>query len=930
MRSRANPIAIYLFAVLLLLPLPAAAQLVTATITGAAHDDSGALLPGVTVTLSGERLIGGPRMQPTSERGQYRFENLPPGSYGIRFELPGFKTVERQDVIVAAGFVATINVSLEVGAVEETITVSGESPVVDTRSNVQQTVMNQELLEGLPTGRDVWSVAKIIPGVTVGTYDVGGTQGMQQSAMSAHGSRGDDKTFAIDGLSVNWPGGGGGSTMVYYDQGMFEEVNYQTSAIPAEVAIGGIYMNMVTKAGGNRWRGDLRYYFANDGLQSENFADVSAKYNFPGGNPVEKQYDLNATGAGPIMRDKIWFFGSYRRWRVDKAVLAVTDADGNHPVDDNLIWNGSGKLTTQISANHRIGVVYNYNQKFRGHRNDGGQSFISSEATTRQDQPGWTGQVKYTGLVKGTSVFESTFGGVGGTYPERYQPDVKPTDLRRVDTTLSTARGAAARNYENPNTRIQFDNVFSHTRPGFGGTHTFKAGVQYSRMFYEERITANLDIRQLEFAAGTPTRVVVSNTPLDAKSYIRQVGFFGQDSWSAGRLTLNLGFRVDNAKGWIPAQSSPAGRYVAERSLEERDVYNQWIAVWRAGLVFDVAGNGRTALKGNFSRYGNQVGINLVTNVHPLSYSQANISWTDTNGNGLPDAGELGRFEGFTGGATTRYVDANGPAWGYSDEITAGVEHQVIRDVRVGLMYYHRTNRRQIGVRNVAVPLSAYTEAQVASPLGGALAFYNLLPTFVGRQDSVRENIDLLDTDYNGVELTVAKRFSKRWQLLLGFTAGQNEGGIDLGDFNDPNNLINQQGIVGNDAKYQFKASGTYVVPRLELAVAGSFLRNTGYPRHVNYQITRTAYPALTRSGQIVYVNERGDERRPNVAMVDVRFSRAFRFGTAARIEPQLDVFNLTNADTIVNMVDNVGARLGYPSEILAPRIVRFGVSVTF
>ena len=169
---------------------------------------------------------------------------------------------------------ATINAKLEVGSLAETITVTGESPTVDVRSNVQQTVMNQEILEGIPTGRDPWSLAKLIPGVQVATYDVGGTQSMQQSSMSAHGSNTNDVSYNIDGATVNWPGGGGGATMIYYDQGMFEEVNYMTSAIPAEMLAGGVSINMVTKDGGNQWRGNLRYNFANDDLQAENFSET--------------------------------------------------------------------------------------------------------------------------------------------------------------------------------------------------------------------------------------------------------------------------------------------------------------------------------------------------------------------------------------------------------------------------------------------------------------------------------------------------------------------------------------------------------------------------------------------------------------------------------------------------------------------------------
>src|SRR5688572_902468 len=238
-------------AVLLSAPL-AHAQVQTGSITGTVTDASGAVLPGVNVTITGDRLIGGPQTQVTDESGTYRFDRLVPGAYNVKFELQGFRTVDRPDVRISASFVATINGKMEVGAVSETITVTGESPTVDVRSNLQQTVMNQEILEGIPTGRDPWSLAKLIPGVQVATYDVGGTQSMQQSSLSAHGSNTADVSYNIDGATVNWPGGGGGATMIYYDQGMFEEVNYMTSAIPAEMLAGGININMVTKDGGNQ------------------------------------------------------------------------------------------------------------------------------------------------------------------------------------------------------------------------------------------------------------------------------------------------------------------------------------------------------------------------------------------------------------------------------------------------------------------------------------------------------------------------------------------------------------------------------------------------------------------------------------------------------------------------------------------------------
>src|SRR3954471_21695109 len=318
------------------------AQVQTGSIAGVATDTSNAVMPGVTVSVSGEKLIGGVQTQTTDVSGAYRFDRLPPGSYKVKFELQGFRSIDRADVAISAAFVATVNAKLEIGSVTETITVTGESPTVDTRSNLQQTVMNQEVLEGIPSGRDPWSVAKVIPGVQVSTYDVGGTQSFQQSSLSAHGSSTNDVSYNIDGATVNWPGGGGGATMMYYDQGMFEEVNYMTSAIPAEIMAGGVSINMVTKDGGNKWRGDVRYNWTTGCLtpqdpkpgclESDNLSGA------PGlalGNPTQSGYDLNVSGGGALIQDRLWVNGAVRRWIINKLVNAKND-DGTQAVDNTL------------------------------------------------------------------------------------------------------------------------------------------------------------------------------------------------------------------------------------------------------------------------------------------------------------------------------------------------------------------------------------------------------------------------------------------------------------------------------------------------------------------------------------------------------------------------------------------------------------------
>src|SRR4029453_9182338 len=250
---------------------------------------------------------------------------------------------------------------------------------------------------------------------------------MQQSSMSAHGSNTNDVSYNIDGATVNSPGGGGGAAVMYYDQGMFEEVNYMTSAIPAETMAGGVSINMVTKDGGNMWKGNARYNFANDGLQASNWEDTVAyvKSINPAavflGNPTKKTYDFNLSGGGALIQNKMWINGTIRKWVVNKLVNAK-NPDGSQALDDNDLKNYSGKLVAQLTTNNKFAVSYLWNDKIRGHRRDSTTQIIPDIASVRQTNPVQTTQAKYTG-IRGALVWESNFSIMDGQTNYTYQPD---------------------------------------------------------------------------------------------------------------------------------------------------------------------------------------------------------------------------------------------------------------------------------------------------------------------------------------------------------------------------------------------------------------------------------------------------------------------------------------------------------------------------
>lgn len=911
----------------------AQAQMSTGAIAGTVTDTGGGVLPGVTISLTGERLIGGAQTVVTDAAGKYRFDRLPPGSYDVKFELAGFGAVDRRGITLDAAFTATLNVQLSIGEVTQSITVRGEAPTVDTSSTLQQTVMNQTVLESVPTGRDPWSLSKLIPGVQVAKFDVGGTQSIYQSNMTVHGSTTGDVVYALDGLNTNWPGGAGGATSSYYDQGMFEQMNYATSAIPAEQAVGGVFINMVTKQGGNSLRGTFNTFYSNESLQSDNFDDPYLnKWGFTAGNPVKTLWDLGLNVGGPIVKNRVWWFFSHRSFLLDRMTLAAKNPDGTIAIDDSNQRTETGKLTWQATTNHRFDYLLSVNVNDRSHRRDPPPAIIEDAAAWNQHNIHTTTGPRYTAVLGSRTVFESAFMRRSGYGNLGYQPGADPTDIRIEDPVRDTASVAPLGHQYRPNARTQFNNTLTFGIPEPFGSHNFKVGVQYARQYFETQDDHNGDL-DIIYNNGVPNSVRIYNTPTQAISYTNQYGFFIQDDWRLGRMTLNLGGRLDFMNGWNDAVDVPAGRFIGARRFDRTNVISQHLGVWRSGWVYDVRGDGRTALKVNYSRYGIQVGIDRVTNVNPTVNASGTRAWTDQNGDRIPQDNELGPFSGFVA-SSARYTTADGPNWPYADEVTAGIEQQIGGDMRVGAMYYHRRNRQQVGRRNVAVPTSAYTEETISVPgsptgPGGTATFYNLNRTFFGLQDIVYVNDSLLDTDYNGVELTASKRYSNRWQMTAGLNIGKNLGGVNTGEFNDPNSLYNQHGVVGFDATYSVKVSGSYLLPG-DVSVSGSAIRSMGFPYQSTYNVTRTAFPALTRSSQSVRLSEPGLERYPTVTMVDLRLSRPFTFRGGWKVEPLVEVFNVANASTVVTWTTAVGPSYLKPTEILGPRLVRIGVRVQF
>src|SRR6185436_13154051 len=301
-----------LLAAFLLLPSLAQAQ---GTLTGTVRDDSGGILPGVTVEVSSPALIEKTRTTVTDDTGQYRVVALRPGTYAVAFTLSGFTSVRRENVVLVDNFTAPVNAEMRVGALAETITVSGESPIVDVQNTARRETVNRELLDTMPTGRDFQTIGNMLPGVTMGRFDVGGSSTAQSGTLVAAGSRGADFQLKIDGMHANNSFGEGWFNGIYHNEAIFQEMSYTVSGGTAENQAAGVSVNMIPRTGGNTFAYEFLSTYANSNFQGKNIDDELRARGFnPAAGGLDKLWDLNGNVGGPLMRDKLWFFGSLRYW----------------------------------------------------------------------------------------------------------------------------------------------------------------------------------------------------------------------------------------------------------------------------------------------------------------------------------------------------------------------------------------------------------------------------------------------------------------------------------------------------------------------------------------------------------------------------------------------------------------------------------------
>ena len=937
----------------------------TGKIAGVVTDASGAAIPSATVSAKSTALMA-ERTTSTGADGAYLFDLLPPGTYEVSVTSKGFKGFAETGVVLTAGFTATVNAKLQVGEVTDVVRVEGEN-VIDLQNVQASTTFDQTLLQDIPSGRDPWSTVAQMPGVTSSTFDVAGNNSYQQSAMQVHGSTQAEQIYSYNGLDLNWPGSNGGYTQFYTNHDSFDEFQVVSDNAPASVPIGGIYMNQVTQSGSNQLHGQAALYYLTAATQAGVKQPLFQGSPVPTGSPFNMTRDVTARLGGPIIRDKWWLYGDYRRYDLDQRILAVTNQAGVPVVDINHQTNTDLRSDWQINPKNKFSLIWMYNEQNRFFRRDTSYQFVTQEASWKQIEPAYILEGLWTSQITTNLLLDFRIGWNKIIFPLSYQSN--STGLNLQDIGYSQESGAAPFEFQNPAWVLKWSASGSYYKPNWAGNHNFQFGFEwgdnYNSYIYQVSgginavFNSNATANPPQPVFSQPFQVVAYNTPTTQKNYFRDTSFYLQDAWSPRRrLTLNLGLRYDRFTTYYPTQTTNANitfpqLFKASFAFPASGNLVDWNTVSpRIGVAFDPTGKGNSVFRFGYGIYYIMQGTGLAETANPNGLITLTFPWNDTNGDKIPQLNEWlpanATPVASSGGAQINRSMSRP----YSEEISAGYEKQLWRDLRVAATYYYRTKRNLFGSENAAVsksdyvPIATLNGSPIMNPLTNQpMTLYSFRPANASKYglfDNLVTNFSPLDNNsYNAVEFTAVKRLSHKWQILGGFTVQRQKGVFGRGfsdeatgdNFTDPNNDINRNNNFLNlDSTYVFKVDSTYELP-WKFGTSVNFQHYTGFP----IQPTET-FSVPDGQGvpiaETVILQPAGTQRLPAVNQLNLRFSRDFTFNERWRFTPTIDFFNLTNSQTTIAEVTQYtppgGGFYLKPALAINPFVTRFGLRFTF
>jgi len=941
--------------------LPALAQQQTGSISGRASDASGATLPGVTVSIVSDNLIGGPRTAVTDEQGVYRFTLLPGGRYTVTFALSGFATLNVSDVNLGAGAAATVNGKLEVATLQESITVTSQSSTIDLESSKVAVNWDQQKLDELPYSRSLTGLVSLIPGLYATSLDVGGSSFGTGSGPAARTfGRAGGGVVSYDGMI--WD-------QTYGDFGTYEEAQITTAAKGADAMNPGLTMNLVVKSGSNKFKGLGSANYQSGDFQSDNVSqELLDKGYAPGVNKFTKLQDYYAEVGGPILRDRLWFYVSHRDSSSGNFIPGFVRLSDREQVEFyTKLQDPTGKFTYQITKNNKFEIMGQVGRKWQPYRT--ASRYIPLESTQNQDSWSLVGpSMKWQSVLSPKSTFEASLQRGGYWWPDvPWDEGVRKTDLA---TNNGPTRGAFLETDRTPR-RWQYGGTYAYFAEIGGRNHELKTGYLGWRNMSETENIGYPNQQQYRYRSLTgdpncdeahnydgcftrPDSVLVYDYPnTTASGEWYNSAYFNDRITVSSKLTLNLGLRYDRYSSFLPEQGNPGTGPFATKNIFEYKGENNYpiysTIVPRVSAVYDLTGQGRLAIRGSYGRYvGGSSGASAnpgpgATDVNP----NAIITKTYSNWDGsIPYVPVPANLTSTSGGGLNRTIDPDlkGP---YVDEYTAGVDVGLNRTMTIQFNYVRKIDGNGNKSINQALPYDAYTVTATGVDPGPdnragtaddqVLTVYSVPRTHPGFGQNVERIVQAEgDNRYHAMGVTFNKQYSNNWSFLFSYD-------VDYRDLRDnaprnPNEALYgpQNGAVsGNNTgvgNYQLSApswnhalrlSGTHLLP-WGITYASSFTAQSGdyFVREVQIRDALNTLIAIRIQPQA--------GRYDWTKIWDNRISKRFKtFGTQS-LEGEFNLYNSLNANTITAQTNRNGATFLQPTEILAARVFRLGVKYRF
>ena len=933
------------------------------SIHGTVKDESGGALPGVTVTLSSPALQVKQMVAVTDAEGGYRLVDLPSGSYHLTFELTGFSTFVRDDFRLPVGFAALVEVILKVGAMEESVTVSGQSPVVDVTTTTASTNFTTEALNELPRGRDLSMVYSMAPGVTMqGTPDVGGSNMAQRQNIGSEGVFSQPK-LQVEGMNITM--GADQNSGVYFNSDTFEEIQIKTSGNDAEVSTPGISMVAVIKSGGNVFHGTYSATDQPPRFQSNNLDARLRSQGLSATNPLKKFYDLSADIGGPVFKDKLWFYGAYSRQRKIQGLLgfvAGPGPDGKYLTgDEPLAYFGASisqfsmKYSYQLSKKNRFNYVWQRGTK--NQQEDGAGRFRPLESTRDYLNPAAIARGEYQGTLNDRTLVNVVGGYVG--YWSDYSAlragfEQAPSRFDR-ETGLRTGSHEQSE-YKRPRDRWMVDSGITFFPTSFlGGHHEFKTGVTYywenEGNWYPGNASGNyvLITDRVNGASGTPVQLEVRNYPVKPLDRQQTYAWYLKDTWRiTNGLTANFGVRWEYQHLYLPAQTKPVSpefpTVFPAGSFPFNNLYTWTRTVPRAGLAWSLTD--KAVVKTTLGLYNYMIGAETAANYNQNAESIATFTWHDLNGDNLYEPGEVnlntnGSDFVSISGAANNLVNKNlkEPR---TLEYAAGYEQQLAPNVGFRTEYVFRrlSNYFDSPGPNVLRPSSAYDipiTRQDPGPDGvlgtgddgGNVTLYDYEPSYRGAAfvANMFTNSTLPDT-FHSIEWTLTRRSAGRWMGSLSYFRVKNHRWITK-TFDNPNN-----NVFALDETWSWAGNATVSYRMPGDVMLAAFLQSKQGVVGQRTNLFRTVDPAGgTPISQLSTVTLRmgpyGSIVGPAINVLNLRASKDVRFGRR-RLSLDLDVFNLLNSNAPTGLTFASGPTFGYATNVLPARIYRLGGRFNF